>query len=217
MTEVINRIVPILAVLALSCAGPARYTPDPDQKEKPIPLLIWIDGDAKISHEDTLRACEEWKIKGIQCYVVENKLKSHIQIYSQDKKCPPTKTGGSTLATAWRGGKIIFNMKCFGAIGKPNRHKFRAVMVHEIGHHLGIWNHVPEECDDDSEGEVKKHPNGKLVCGEAVMNPYYEKDVYFITPADSLAFDVRNRFIAVVVDPPPGEPADEPDCTYSAQ
>jgi len=204
------RAMLIMASFSLSCGSGAKaYRPTGD--EKPIPLTIWIDGNAKLSEADTLKACDEWKPKGIRCFVVEDKDKSSIQVYAEnEKECPKNKDDTYTLATAWRGGRIVFNMKCFGAIGKPDLHKFRAVMVHEIGHQLGIWDHVPHDCKS---GKPKKHPSGKSVCGVAVMNPMYDKDVFVITVVDGLAFDIRDEFIAVVVDGPGASP-DEPVCTY---
>lgn len=207
----IVRVLPVLAFLGLSCASgpkPAK----PDMKAEAIPLLIWIDPGAGISEADTLKACEEWKPKGIRCFLVDRKRRSDIRIFVDEGDCKKNDKGTYTLATAWRGGKIVFNMKCFGSLGKPNRHKFRAVMVHEIGHHLGIWNHVPLSCKDP---ELRKHATGVPVCGPAVMNPMYDKDVHFVTAVDSLAFDIRDRNIAVAVDLPGTDRA--PDCTYTAR
>jgi len=209
---VVSRAVPILALVASMSCGSGPKVHHPTGKDKPIPLLIWVESETHLSQEDTLLACEEWKAKGIRCFVVDDKLKSHIQVYaSKEEKCLKNDKGTYTLATAWRGGRIVFNMGCFGKIGEPNRHKFRSVMVHEIGHHLGIWNHVPLDCK--SEG-VKKHPSGKAICGAAVMNPMYDKDIHFVTPVDALAFDVRDTYIAVVVEPLPDGVPGEPDCTY---
>jgi hypothetical protein len=64
---------------------------------------------------------------------------------------------------------------------------FQAVMGHEVGHELGIWEHVPPDC--------KK---GVTICGRALMNPTYDPDVDYITPIDALAFDARNLLYAVV-------------------
>jgi hypothetical protein len=48
--------------------------------------------------------------------------------------------------------------------------------------------------------KARAHPNGSRVCGVAVMNPYYDEDVHFLTPVDSLAFDVRDTAHSSLID-----------------
>jgi hypothetical protein len=100
--------------------------------------------------------------------------------------------------------------KCLDAKGgafEPGQ--LKAVMTHEVGHQLGIWDHVPyaPECKD-----AKTHPGGRKVCGPAVMNPHYNPRIGYVTEIDALAFDVRDREHSVLIGDIP--PAERPDCVY---
>lgn len=202
----------VFALGSLSCSNsPKRYSPT--GKIDPIPLMIWVDPGSAIPKDDLLKACEEWQVMGIQCHLITSKSNADIRVYFDTKDpCAADKKGHRTLATAWKGGRIVFYRNCYGKMKSASvRKMFRAIATHEVGHQLGIWKHVPESCKSK---KVKTHPNGKKICGEAVMNPLYEKDIWFVTPVDKLAFDIRDRWIGVVEDGDEEKPPGEPDCIY---
>jgi hypothetical protein len=64
------------------------------------------------------------------------------------------------------------------------------VVSHEIGHELGIWTHVPTDCDDP---ETRTHPELGPVCGPALMNPMVHRGLRGITVLDHAAYDLRDE------------------------
>jgi hypothetical protein len=218
----LRHILPVgaLALASLTCAGPKRYT----RNEKvSFTLRLWVDDHKALSRPDALKGCEEWLPKGVQCVLAEDELFADVRVSVDDSACVPGDDGKRTLALAYKGGNVTFIMKCFEkADGTYDLHQFRAVMTHEIGHEIGIWNHVPEECDGKDEPKPIKHFGGKEVCGQAVMNRYYDKDVWFVTEIDSLAFDMRDLEYSVIYRsradgsvPPVERPRPAgPDCVY---
>ena len=138
-----------------------------------------------------------------------------MRIYADDGECsgvdPKDNKPHKYLAWAHSGGDIRMMMRCMrhGLDGVYDRKQFAGVVGHEVGHQLGIWNHVPEasECK-----EAKKHPSGKDVCGEALMNAYYSDAVDAVTAIDQLAFDLRDPKYSVLVSDEPHP--DLPDCIF---
>lgn len=204
-----------LIAFSFACGGktPKRYKPE--VKIDPIPLMIWVEPTSDLPEEDVLKACEEWGVMGIQCHLVPSQAHADIRVFSDtEDPCARNKKGRRTLARAWRGGKVVFYRKCFGNLQlTSNNLMFRSIGTHEVGHQLGIWDHVPESCDSK---KVKKHSDGKKICGKAVMNPLYSPEVHFVTPVDKRAFDIRDRFIGVVVDETSSD-SGEPDCVYQGE
>ena len=152
------------------------------------------------------------------------KATADIRIYAEDDVCvvkddngtpddPKDDRMATTLAWAYSGGDIKMMMRCLTQKdGVYDAHQFAAVVTHEVGHQLGIWEHVPylPKCED-----AKTHPTGAKVCGKAVMNPYYDEDVDYVTDVDALAFDMRDPKYSVLVSDVP--PKDLPDCIFRAR
>lgn len=182
----------ILAVaFALPCTAcgpdPVPYEP---YDEPAFTLSVWVDTTKPLlDRDDTLAGCSKWLAKGIVCRIVESRAEADVAVFTDDKPCIKDEDGHYTLAMAWSDGHIVFYSACYGKPGDYDRHKFRTVLTHEIGHEVGVWEHVPEDCD----GEHLTHPSGEPVCGVAVMNPMYDDDVYFVTVVDALAFDLRDE------------------------
>ena len=201
----------LLTVTGISCGGGSIKRYKPQAKHAKVDLLVWIDPGSGLLEKIILKGCEEWKSKGVTCIRVQDRSNSDIQIYGSDKACEQSKKKARTLARARKGGKIVFYKKCYLRGNKHDDRMLHSVAVHEIGHHLGIWKHIPEKCD----GKHKLHPSGKKICGKAVMNAMYDKKIYFVTPIDSLAFDVRDRLVGVVTDEVKSRVVDnEPNCVY---
>jgi hypothetical protein len=199
---------------------PKSHTPDASDKR--FDIDVWIEDDPRMPAELVLDGCGRWKAKNVFCRRVASKIFADIRIYADDGKCvvnddmdtpddPKDDKTRTTLAWAYWGGDIKMMMACLThKDGVYDAHQFAAVMTHEVGHQLGIWNHVPypPECKD-----AKTHPSGKKVCGAAVMNPYYDKDVTVVTDIDALAFDVRDMKYSVLIDDDVPH-KDHPDCVY---
>lgn len=206
----------VMASISLSCAGVKRYARrDPARYS----LHLWVDDHPSLSKPDALKGCQEWAPKGVTCALVESKHRADIRVTADMKACVPDEKGKRTLALAYKGGDVVFMMQCFKKGDGYDQHQFRAVMTHEVGHEIGVWEHVPEDCDDKEHKAIVLE-DGKKVCGQAVMNPYYEEKIWFVTEIDSLAFDVRDLEYSVVTplgsdEPPPPRPKPSgPDCTY---
>lgn len=201
-----------LAAALLSCGGGKKLVP-PGPAPEPLPLKIWIDPASGLPERTVLAGCEGWREKGILCLPAADRPLSDIQVYAdKDDPCAVGKEGTRVLARAWRGGRIVFYSRCFMRNGKLDEAMLRSVGIHEVGHQLGIWEHVPRECA----AGAKVHPDGRKVCGSAVMNPLYRRDVPSVTPVDLLAFDLRDRRIGVVIDAFESDPPRAPDCVYTA-
>jgi hypothetical protein len=208
-----------LTVLAASlgaCAFPVRYA----LRDTPAySLSVWLDKESLLDPEDALKSCAEWLPKGVVCRLAEDEDSADVRVSAADDECLPDKDGMRTLALAFRGGRIVFNSRCFRqSDGSYDRHMFRAVMTHELGHEIGIWTHVPGDCDKDT----PKHPNGQQVCGIAVMNKTYDGSVWFITVIDAMAFDMRDRanssLSPLVAGDREGSSTNEPPyCVYRAK
>ena len=199
----------VLSSLVLSCAGIPRYVAPGGQATPRYYVHVWLQNG--LSEADADAGCEIWNDKGVSCVIVRDPELADVRVYADPRPCTPNADGHRTLAEAWQSGKIVFYTSCFMDGSTFDRHQFRAVMGHEIGHEIGVWDHVPLECT----ASCRRHPNGTQVCGRALMNPLYDKDVYFMTPADGLAFDVRDPMHSVLVevaDRP--APPDEPGCVY---
>lgn len=194
----------------VSCASVPRYV-DPAARSSPRYYVhVWVQEG--LSADDAHDGCEIWREKGVACVIVHDREYADIAIEADRRPCVPHDDGLRTLAEAYRGGRVVFYTSCFMDGGTFDRGEFRTVMGHEVGHELGIWEHVPLECD----AKAPRHPDGHRICGRAIMNPLFDKDVSYMTPIDSLAFDVRDPDISVLVSDPADlpRPADLPDCVY---
>ncbi len=203
----------ILVSFLSSCASIPRDV-DPAARASPRYYVhLWVQPG--LSADDAHAGCEIWREKGVACVIVHDREYADIVVEADRRPCVPHDDGLRTLAEAYRGGRVVFYTSCFMDGGSFDRGEFRTVMGHEVGHELGIWEHVPLECD----AKAPRHPEGQRICGRAVMNPLYDKDVSYMTPVDGLAFDVRDPEISVLVidreDRP--SPPDRPDCVYRAR
>jgi hypothetical protein len=180
--------VTTLAILACalgSCATAVPYLPH----DRPSFILsIWLEKKSLLNPADVLAACSEWRAKGVVCRLVVTRTEADVAVEVDETPCDIDADMNVVLARAWREGRIEFIADCFGRRGDYNRAKFRAVLTHELGHVIGIWEHVPKKCRG-----APKHPSGRPVCGIAVMNSHYDDDVDFITVVDGMAFDLRDR------------------------
>ena len=167
------------------------------------------------------QGCAKWKAKNVTCVEASSKAIADVRIYADDGVCVTKDDNGTpddpkddktrtTLAWAYSGGDIKMMMRCLTQKdGAYDAHQFAAVVTHEVGHQLGIWDHVPypPACED-----AKTHPSGRKVCGTAVMNAYYNEKIDYVTDIDALAFDVRDVKYSVLVSDVPRK--DHPDCVY---
>lgn len=201
------------AAAAAGCAGGAQpYVADGPPSEIRT-VTVWIHDHPALRHNTAVLGCDIWYPEGIRCDITADEGAADVRVYAHDSPCMPRADGTFTLATAFGDHTIVFETSCFGrdADGGIEAHAFRIVMGHEIGHQLGIWAHVPETCD---EAHVT-HPTGGPVCGQALMNAFYDTNVSFETAMDHLAFEMRDRDSSVLEDGRPGISGSEPVCVFT--
>lgn len=211
-------IIPFLALLTLltSCSSRARRAraADPTEDDPPLTLPIWIEDDPRMPKEDVLRGCQEWQAKGITCVEVAREKDGKVRVYAVDEDCVEKDERGVTtrtvLARAFYGGRIKMMSRCMTktADGLFNRHQLAGVVTHEIGHQLGIWDHVPRSCE--GEGVLTHTPTGTKICGIAVMNKSYNRNVVSVTEIDAMAYDARDPKWSLKI----GHTQDIPICEY---
>jgi hypothetical protein len=213
-----------IALCVTSCAGIPRYV-NP-QHHEPVTISVWVDQHAGLPLDLTLAGCNLWNEEDIRCVAAPNPLEADVVVVVDAHPCSPDKDGKVILAHADSASVIGVVVDCFygpqGSQADMDHDEYRLVLGHEIGHELGIWEHVPLKCDgkDKPDGKnpaPKKMPDGTAVCGQALMNPTYDPDVKALTPMDHLAFQLRNHDYNVL----PGSdkksmPASASACTFTA-
>jgi hypothetical protein len=219
-----NALLIALAAYAASSCGGSQKPPKghkPDATDVAYTIDVWVEDDPRMPKDVVFTGCAKWKAKNVTCVQTEMKATADIRIYAEDDVCvvkddngtpddPKDDRMATTLAWAYSGGDIKMMMRCLTQKdGVYDAHQFAAVVTHEVGHQLGIWEHVPypPKCEDALE-----HPSGVKVCGKAVMNPYYDEKVDVVTEIDALAFDLRDPKHSVLVIDVPHK--DLPDCVY---
>ncbi len=222
-----NTLILALAAWSASSCGAGQKPPKvhkPDAADVPYQIEVWVEDDPRIPKDLVFKGCAAWKAKNVTCVETSALELAGIRIYADDGECvvnddmdtpddPKDDKKRTTLAWAYSGGTIKMMMKCLTRKeGVYDAKQLAGVVTHEVGHQLGIWEHVPypPKCED-----AKTHPSGRKVCGTAVMNPYYNEDVDYVTDIDALAFDLRDPKYSVLVSDVPAK--DIPDCIYRTQ
>lgn len=221
-----NALILFLAAWASSSCGGSQKPKghDPASGDTAYEVSVWVQPDARMSKDVVMKGCGKWSAKRVTCVEAPSPEKARIRVYADDGECVIKDDKGTSdpkddethyiLAWAYQGGKIRMMMKCLhhDKAGVYDDHQFGAVVTHEVGHQLGIWQHVPRSCKDE---DAKTHAaTGRKICGPAVMNPYYHKDIDYVTEIDALAFDERDRDHTVLLSD--SSPKDTPDCVYEA-
>jgi hypothetical protein len=192
----------VLALIAsLYCAAcavraPPRYVSS--QHAAPKVLAVWLDPKAGLPPDDTLAGCNYWNEMDVRCVLTANVVEADIVIVSDDHPCAPNEKGRSEVAFASPARVISVRLDCYYDTARVegfDAEQYRSVIAHEVGHEIGIWDHVPLECDDKAE---KAKPEAMRRCGQAIMNPVYDPKVSYLTFADAVAFAQRDRGFTVV-------------------
>ncbi|OGL73714.1 hypothetical protein A3C96_02875 [Candidatus Uhrbacteria bacterium RIFCSPHIGHO2_02_FULL_60_10] len=171
-----------------ACATPTRIK----TVDRPVySLTMWLEKHPLLNAESALRGCQQWQPKGVICRLTTKRSEANVFVLAVEKPCRPEEDGKRVLARAYAESKLIaVYADCFlNGAGAYDHDIFQIVMTHEIGHQVGIWEHVAEKCTE----QTPRHPNGRSVCGEAAMNPTVDERVNYITEIDGLAFDLRRR------------------------
>lgn len=220
-----NALLLTLAAWAAStsCISQATKEHKPGIDAPAYTLNIWIQPDPRLPREAVMKGCSQWKAERITCVAVDAPEKARVRIYANDDACHVQDKKDVTvwhtyLAWAHQGGDIKMMMGCMPhKDGAYDPHYFAGVVTHEVGHEIGIWEHVPDVCDDKDtktpNPDIKTHAkSGKKICGQAVMNEYYHDAIDYVTEIDAMAFDERELDVSVLVGDIPRKST--PGCVY---
>ena len=192
-----RQFLPLLALVA-ACGDDLRsydlYEDDPDGSKT---VTLWIAPHPDIPAELARMACESWRPEGVLSALVDDPHSALIRVRPSEGECVENEDGSYPLGRAWVGGEIALEIECLRRFGgtPPARSALWPVIAHEVGHQLGIWTHVPVDCDGP---EVMTHPEGGPVCGVALMNPMVHRGLDGITVIDHYAYDLRNEDLSVL-------------------
>jgi len=188
-------------------AGPDDREPEEVLAQYPVgTVLVAIKEGSTFEEELIIEGCDKWGAEGLGCHIVDDADVAEIVFRVDSSTCEPDEEGIATLAVAnWETHDVVFLSDCirYAArngydVAEMERAIFVVVVAHELGHHLGIWTHVPPACDDD----YVESEDGVPICGPAIMNPHIDARLRAsgITAFDSLAFDRRDRYQSVLDD-----------------
>lgn len=196
----------VCTALATSCATVPRADPITNENGDSV-VRVWIQDSPDLPPNTIIAGCNYWNPMKIRCEQTSNRDVANVRIIATPKKCEDV-NGHAALAWAHPDKpEIEFDTDCFKRffLGLDTGMMER-VAAHEIGHELGIWDHIPNSCDPKDLGKehltgrelkIKIHPRGLPICGKAVMNPV-ESGLKYLTIPDSLAFDLRDPDIRIV-------------------
>ncbi len=179
------------AWISSSC-GHAKV--NPDRARQPRVMYVWIDADPRLDRVLTIVACNRWNVVNVLCMETPLKKDADVRVTVDDRDCRRRDAKGAlsgtvTLAEAYRNGDVRMLSRCLDKTGVMFEvRQYAAVFAHEIGHVLGVWDHVAETCASDA---PKHRRSGKRICGPALMNAYYHAKIPHVTPIDMMAYDER--------------------------
>lgn len=189
-----TKAIAALAAALCGCSPAADDAPRPWVPIEPLgegmsEVVVWVQDHPFLKRGTVSDGCVVWHPEGVRCRIADDEASADVRVFADDGACVKNDDGSYTLATAYPDRVIVVRMRCFRTAfgGGVDERKLATVMGHEIGHELGVWEHVPKTCD----GPHLTHPSDGPVCGRALMNPMYDKEVSFMTVHDHLAFEMR--------------------------
>ena len=161
-----------------------HWTGEPDSWQT---LTVFTDSHGLLDEEKVWEACLQWMPKGVICDLVDSPSQADVTIQASDKPCDKNEDGLYTIGWASSNG-VTGHVTLMAACPGWDDSQVIGVLTHEIGHVIGIWKHIPPNCDEPH----LTHPNGQDICGTAIMNPVHKPGLDYTTLIDGLAFDLRD-------------------------
>jgi hypothetical protein len=154
-----TRFLPLTLLAAAACTPPGAWRPgDP-------PLTFSVDSDE--TAELIERGCARWAMTGLECKVVDDGATVDVrraELAGQDRGMSKVRPCGFLWTDLEF--TIRFDPETYGLL-ETDVQRAAGMAAHEIGHILGIWDHLHEPALMDP-----KHPNDGI------------PDVWTVTPAD---------------------------------
>jgi hypothetical protein len=135
-------------------------------------LRVTIEDHQDLDKNAIIAGANEWNIVSVQAILVPPS-EAAISVKHNDEECVAGRAKNPPAAHAYPTNVIDFYVNgCNGrtADGKIDPAWLSKVMTHEFGHLLGVWDHIPIECDDPDEGY--KYLKGQKICGPAILNRF---------------------------------------------
>jgi hypothetical protein len=199
------------AAASAGCGGAIDEKPVSSQAR--FVVSMWVQDHPDLPLRAVLDGCANWRPEGVACAVTTDRAAAQVQVVVNEDACGTDDAEGiQRIAWAGHNGVVHLRGACVthDDAGHIDEQDVAAVIGHEVGHELGIWDHVPETCTEDHPVDAE----GGDICGAALMNPYYDPTVHFLTAMDGLAFKHRDERRTVAPAVPQGSaPALRPDCT----
>lgn len=177
------------------------------EEEKRV-VHIWVQDTPLIPLHVMQDAFDAWQATGLTVVQVETYDEGDGRIALSDghvDECALDEKGGYILAMSYPKKQTTFiRPKCIqnGAESYGGEYEglLRLALIHEIGHLVGIWGHVPTHCGGpEEEGFI--HDENEEACGPAIMNPganpmFRVRDT--VTLPDLAAFDLREKNKSII-------------------
>lgn len=186
------------ALFLASCGGDDQPdAPDGAPPTEDFLVRVWAQDHADLPKDQLVRGCQLWAPVGVSCVLASDEIGGTVRVHADASPCSKGSDGRVILAWAEPGGKITVRVKCLSRdlFGNLDHFQLRWVMGHEAGHEFGIWEHVPDSCD----GQPPIHPDGREICGDALMNATFDRSISAISEPDRMAFDVRRKDVSVLI------------------
>lgn len=183
---------PFIAILAACGDDIPSYDLYDAEPESFQTILVWVDPHPDVPPELAREACESWRPEGVLCALAASSEEADVRIHAFNGPCEENDDGTYPLGYAVGGGDITLIIECLRRFGgEPIAESaLWPTISHEVGHQLGIWTHVPADCEDPG---VLDHPEVGPVCGTALMNPMVHRGLVGITLIDHYAYELRDE------------------------
>jgi len=202
---------PLLLLAAFAACGDnlASYDLYDAEPSEFRTLTLWVQPHDELPPDLARAACASWRPEGVLCETVPDPSEALVRIHAYEGECVEREDGTYALGHATVGGGIVLEIACLRKFGGTpiSEEVLWPTVAHEVGHQLGIWHHVPTDCDDP---ETRTHPERGPVCGPALMNPMMRRGLMGMLYLDHLAYELRDRDLSVL------RLAPHEGCTFTA-
>ncbi len=133
---------------------------------------IWVENHPDLDVGTILSGANAWAPVGVR-FTLAPRTASNFQVVTDNTPCIEGAEKNPPAAHAFPDGKVaLYINSCNGRgeDGRIERSWLKNLISHEFGHQLGVWDHIPIECNDPK--VTYKFVNGRKICGRAIMNSF---------------------------------------------